>query len=396
VAVGGALDASLDFIVGSRTPTSKGCIQLWEVPVECLDVAKEPLTQPRLDVVLCHDFGTVFDLRWCPVGCYQKVGESDFPRLGVFAATFHDGSLRVFSVPHATALRSVFGCQDDLKNPLFVRLRPVFSSVLKEGTYTRVSWKVEGDRVLLATGTATGEAVVFDLSQLPDSTGLENIYPPIFFRKEHQFFLRSIAWAERSEQGGRFVTSGYDGKLMISNLDDYQESDVLRRHNGFLTDVLWRADLEGIFFACSDNTVRYIPDYDRTKNPISIVHRSGIWSLDASKHHTFIASASADGSVQIANVMRQRARDIKNIQVPVYRVLYNYEDPSALTFCENEPAQEAMFQKADMRFWPLECIIYAARFHPEAYASTWIVSGGRTGVVRIESTYRDKAEQIGR
>ncbi|KAI3658601.1 hypothetical protein MP638_006272 [Amoeboaphelidium occidentale] len=400
IAVGGSNDVSIEFTIGSRTVSTKGCIQLWQVPKDILNVTEKmenlDSLKPELKIVICHEFGTVFDLRWVPTGCYQTAEESDFPRIGVFAATFHDGSIRAFAVPHYECLKKLATEKSIIGDTLYITMNPVFSSVSKEGTFTRVNWKVEGEKVLLATGTAAGEVIVFDLSSLFDASGAENIFYPLMAKREHQFFLRSIAWSDNPEHGRKFVTSGYDGKLVISNADNFQDTESLRKHTGFLTDVLWRSQFDGILYACSDNCVRIIPDTDHQRSSLVIVHKSGIWSLDATKHHTFVASSASDGCVQICNIIRNRAKECRNVQVPIYRVVYEYSNPNNIVFCENEPVNDAVYSKQDMQLWPLECIVYSTRFHPEDYACTWLVSGGRSGIVRIETCYREKDQNVGR
>ena len=51
------------------TVTYKNCVQLWKLK---LSVKQEP-EEPLLDVCILHDFGAVYDLKWCPYGVYEEV-----------------------------------------------------------------------------------------------------------------------------------------------------------------------------------------------------------------------------------------------------------------------------------------------------------------------------------
>ena len=56
-------------------------------------------TAPFLKLLLVHSYGRVWSLAWCPSGCYDE------SRLGVLAASFSDGTVRVFGIPHPQTLR---------------------------------------------------------------------------------------------------------------------------------------------------------------------------------------------------------------------------------------------------------------------------------------------------
>ena len=57
------------------------------------------------------------------------VGKSDLRRLGLLAAGFGDGALRVLGIPHPDSLRERFGVQDD-NEPLFGKAFAFFNNAL--------------------------------------------------------------------------------------------------------------------------------------------------------------------------------------------------------------------------------------------------------------------------
>jgi hypothetical protein len=91
-----------------RDPRMASSIQIWSVP--SLDSitstsSKSGPTKPHVSLLLCHDFGVVYDLKWNP---FDLIGEDDQERLGYLAATFGDGSCRVFDVPNPDLKKKKF------------------------------------------------------------------------------------------------------------------------------------------------------------------------------------------------------------------------------------------------------------------------------------------------
>ncbi len=97
----------------------------------------------------------------------------------------------------------------------------------------------------------------------------------------------------------------------------------------------------------------------------------------------FLASASADATVQICNIMRSLIKGYTCIQVCVYKI---EPEPDGVVFYEHFPNREFKKTITNSVMLPLESIVEHVRWHPQAGASTWLASGGRAGLVRVEST----------
>ncbi|KAI7900967.1 uncharacterized protein BX663DRAFT_438154 [Cokeromyces recurvatus] len=70
LAVGGYKGNSEEHIeMNQRQPTGayKNCIQIWRMILS----VEVPYEEPVLDLCLLHDYGVIFDLRWCPYGVYE-------------------------------------------------------------------------------------------------------------------------------------------------------------------------------------------------------------------------------------------------------------------------------------------------------------------------------------
>lgn len=83
------------------TGTYKNSIQIWK-----LRLSPHEQVDPILDICLLHDYGVIFDLKWCPYGTYEEQDTTDgLAKLGILAFTCGDGTLRMVVVPHPDAVR---------------------------------------------------------------------------------------------------------------------------------------------------------------------------------------------------------------------------------------------------------------------------------------------------
>ncbi len=107
LAIGTRATTNEDHVVLAARKAGPGCIQLWKMPTESGAL-------PALDMCILHEFGSVWDLSWCPYGGFEAkvpVADGALPRLGILAASFTDGSVRMFAVPHPGALREQLGTE---------------------------------------------------------------------------------------------------------------------------------------------------------------------------------------------------------------------------------------------------------------------------------------------
>lgn len=72
---------------------NKGLVQFWNLGALSLGDGDSGNVRPRLEFCLAHDFGYVYDMEWCPSGCY------DDARLGLLAVACSDSHVYVYSVP---------------------------------------------------------------------------------------------------------------------------------------------------------------------------------------------------------------------------------------------------------------------------------------------------------
>jgi hypothetical protein len=63
----GSVDEHLSLDEIQPTGTYKNAIQIWKLKL----TTQLPSQEPMMDLCLLHDFGVIYDLKWCPYGTYQ-------------------------------------------------------------------------------------------------------------------------------------------------------------------------------------------------------------------------------------------------------------------------------------------------------------------------------------
>ncbi len=116
----------------------------------------------------------MWDLKWCPtrastwdlayVNSESDGDTNSIPhaerrniveRLGLLAAAFSDGCVRIYSVPYPPHLHQ--NQQHDLDHwPIFVELEPVATLRLYESNVTSINWSPHGHHELLLAGYSDG------------------------------------------------------------------------------------------------------------------------------------------------------------------------------------------------------------------------------------------------
>ncbi|CAG8784390.1 30588_t:CDS:10 [Gigaspora margarita] len=333
-------------------------IQIWKI--DCQDDATS-IEDPKLDIVICHEYGCTFDLQWCPYGAqdnckdaFEGQSEHFIPKLGILAASFSDGSIGIFAIPKPDYVRHKFGLSQDSNKPLFVKiLKPLLVLSLPQVLCWTISW---GGHKKIATGCTNGDIAIWDIEDILTS----NITNKNLSDLE--------AW-NSMENPSHTLSCGHDGRLLIFNEREPWFKNMIQRIRAFIMTTCWPCHYGGIAFADTDNT-----------------------RISASYFHPFMASCSADGTVKMANICRLRDRHQKPIQVTLYRIGLD-EDQKTILFWDNIKSQETTATyhtpQAFSHFFKPEVSIQRIAWNPNLNAGTWIASGGTLGLVRVESADRE-------
>ncbi|KAL4218051.1 hypothetical protein ACF0H5_022789 [Mactra antiquata] len=107
IAVTGKLQHT-DLLIPDTKYIGPGVIQIWRTGITNNVITSSVI--PKLCYTIAHDYGLPTEMKWCPSGCYRtnvdKENAAVYTRLGLLAASFTDGTLRIFSLPHPKCIES--------------------------------------------------------------------------------------------------------------------------------------------------------------------------------------------------------------------------------------------------------------------------------------------------
>lgn len=295
----------------SPTPSFPASIQIWAF--DALENGKlDSSKSPRLEMVICTDWGALKQFRWCPIATADSVeaDEGNVIQLGLLAGIWSDGRLRILDVsyqkPHATSTETQF----------IHYARSAFEVSIPHTIPTCVHWL---SSTSLAVGTAAGTLAVWTLTR-------PNTFPPLTTIQAIQYNPQPWFYRHVADTYILTLTSGYPSRptyLSISTADGFGKLIDLRspipdtantsRGRIFSTAQAWHEHTQS--FLMSDEA------YLLRGNTIRRYY-SNIYSMRLDSHITCCATSpvhpgtligGADGMVAAGN--------------PVGRVLYAKETP---------------------------------------------------------------------
>ncbi|KAJ3180634.1 hypothetical protein HK101_009949 [Irineochytrium annulatum] len=288
----------------------RGYIQIWGAGAAVTDghESEESKEVPTLEMMLLHDYGCVYDLRWAPWGAYESVEHfkkddaappDALPRLGLLAVCFGDGTMRVLNIPHPSALRQKVRVPPNAC--LTVRIRKnLFRAQHPQSLLHRVAW---GSFDCLATGGIDGNITVWSLKDallgitheeplrkspadmdIDVDVGVDNsralqrmhlkpapIYTvpiPIVTFRAHDSSVRDVRWSDstlvRIEDGvppkppTDILSCGSDGRFVVHDLRDPWTRLQIYRARAIIQSIAWAPAANGLVFTDSDNGVRFM------------------------------------------------------------------------------------------------------------------------------------------
>uniref|UniRef100_A0A182MYI6 C2H2-type domain-containing protein n=1 Tax=Anopheles dirus TaxID=7168 RepID=A0A182MYI6_9DIPT len=163
------------------TPQPRKClIQIWNVgPIQNAALAmKFPTRCPQLAFAIACDYGPIWQIAFCPSGCYNDLARGDdFERLGLLAVAGSDGDVHLYALSRSMAGER----QADTTEapPRIVTLRPVlllslsFTTAARAGngpasdftrrSVVRLAWSRDKGHCVLAAGYSNGVVAVWNL-----------------------------------------------------------------------------------------------------------------------------------------------------------------------------------------------------------------------------------------
>ncbi|KAE8993468.1 hypothetical protein PR002_g20227 [Phytophthora rubi] len=221
--------------------SARSLIQIWAVPVNRPKVVgtgrlrngkagKTTTVKPRVVYAIDHESGVAWDLQWCPlVKKFPKAGRRE-KIMGILAACFGDGSMRVFEIPEVPGGRLQ---QDISKEGVVETNAPVVVARLPRILQLSVQWSPHNWNMLL-TGGSDGSVSLWNIKSAiseSDSSGAETNEPePIEPQRRFQdadtvgkqeafdwgcgwVAIRAVAWSPFDEH--LFATTGNDSVFKV-------------------------------------------------------------------------------------------------------------------------------------------------------------------------------------
>ena len=150
--------------MNGQKSSAKNMIQIWQVDGLQTPWVDRGHCDPsaKLALGICHDYGCVLHLEWCPrtstwedSSLWSQTGDVSF--LGVLAACFTDGSLRLFCVPHPSSVTDNYNANSP---PAFLSIKPFATLNIGDSSIYRSRWNVTFLSTNLIYGSSTGKKTI--------------------------------------------------------------------------------------------------------------------------------------------------------------------------------------------------------------------------------------------
>uniref|UniRef100_A0A4Y0BIB9 Uncharacterized protein n=1 Tax=Anopheles funestus TaxID=62324 RepID=A0A4Y0BIB9_ANOFN len=166
----------------------KSLVQIWNVgPIQNLGTTKITLRSPRLAFAIACEYGPIWQVAFCPSGCYNDPAQGDdLDRLGLLAVAGSDGDVHLYALSrsmaatesdNSTAAPRILPLQPVLLLSLSVTVGPQISpaSDFTGRSVVRITWSREKGHTVLAAGYSNGVVAVWNLAATsPLLCGMKN------------------------------------------------------------------------------------------------------------------------------------------------------------------------------------------------------------------------------
>ncbi|XP_069990195.1 uncharacterized protein [Penaeus vannamei] len=334
-----------------KSTLHEGLIQIWE----CTSEGKESGKHLKFVFGIAHEFGNVWSLAWCPSGAYEylegELASSQLKRLGLLAAAFSDGFIRIYVIPHPDDL----GLHEESK---IFQLQPKVTlspgkMYKDEAQCLHLDWYQGKGHADIAGALSDGVVCVWDirckstLLYVKDMHGNFTIYPRNSFQA-HNGVCSVVAFCNTT--GGRnLVTGGNDRTYKFWDLENTDMPLSINRR-GLVLDAVWLPHWAGCFVSFDDvyglsNTSSSFRECGffgiQSRNVLS--SNAPVWSLSGSDWLNAVVQGDSAGEVVIT-VQQQLFRNYENDKFPSKRKvpllsvrLEDLEQGSKVSFKPQEP-----------------------------------------------------------
>ncbi|CEI93818.1 hypothetical protein RMCBS344292_08044 [Rhizopus microsporus] len=363
------------------TGTYKNCVQLWKLK---LSVKQEP-EEPLLDVCILHDFGAVYDLKWCPYGVYEEVPEdtgNGLPKLGILAMACGDGTIRTLVVPHPDALRTSLNLNH---NTVYLRVKS--SRCTFAATNSKpltIQW---GGHKKLASGGTGNDVSIWNmesaLTQPTTRYGQHLIFSYVVLDSPS----KCITWRGQ-EDPYHIIVCGFDGQIQVIDIRDPCIPFTFMRSRGPVYAASWVGHAPMLLVAGSEDSVRGMTYYPGLTPCLTKYGNlpGPCWHLGTSEHHGQFLTATATGWLASANMYQYKGRVASLYHYYIYKLCYS-EETNTYVYIDGIgfKSQEEIAKTPQYELFTVgEVSLQRAVWNPNRRTAGFIASAGSAGLCRIE------------
>ncbi|KAF9901911.1 hypothetical protein EC991_005559 [Linnemannia zychae] len=435
IAIGGFPDTAENCIARDQLyPLGKqdahpNMIQIWSMNCNTNDQG-ELQGSPKTYLALCilHSYGAVFDLKWCPTGGYMNAASSDgdLHRLGILAAAFSDGTIRIFSVPEPRSLRAHLGIdtpEGSTPEPIYVEYPEPYATIrMGDICFMCINW---GTSERLAAGLTNGTIAVWDtklmLSQTKETLAEKDseYLDPIHLPQVHDVSVRCIDWLRSVDPTAVpwiLASSGYDGRIRYTDLHDIYVQIDIKTILGVPMASLFNPWAEAIVYCDFDFGGKMDQLYQESRGFRLFNAKGTIWDFSSSDYQPFVAAAISDGRVKISNPAYKAKRGYGMVQNNLYQVEEvlesangasqqepinlssqmevdgRVEKKSSFKYKEGEEREYISKTAGYLSFYGANVAVQKVQWSKCFHSAAWLASGSAGGLVRVDNTMLRKEE----
>ncbi|KAI9503440.1 hypothetical protein GGI25_001870 [Coemansia spiralis] len=353
LAVGGTTGSPLGQIYTEREKRP-GCVQIWHMDAQ----------HCALKTALVHAFGRCLMLRWCPITGTQVVG--------LLAAVFGDGFLRVIAVPHTQGAAAIEWPRS------LVEVRA------PHGIFTSIDW-IGIDHIV--AGTSRGAVTVWPVIGSPHPVLNHRMHQgAVTMVHAHCVAPSTVGFTKISLSQIHIFSTGCDGRIdrVSLGMPLRQRHPLVRVPSGVrATAVFWP---DSFVFVDADNNVRQFSGLLATGEPHSphILHGVGsIHYIAASLFHPFIAVAMGDGQLVVLNMEAKKKRG-----APVHRVVFELQQQEdGMVVCGEggmRRPEQPLGKNLEFAVFPQMVGVQACAWSRDPDSAHWVAAATAGGLLRID------------
>ncbi|KAF2843637.1 hypothetical protein M501DRAFT_925891 [Patellaria atrata CBS 101060] len=283
------------------TVPSPASIQIWSFNL--LEIEGEPRSfddsvSPRLEAVICTDWGPIKEFQWCPT-LRNVHGNEESIHLGILAGVWGDGKLRILNIDLPTRNQA----PDTAPQNIHIT-SAAFESQAPESIFTCLTWLSYNH---IAAGCANGSVAVWDLTAT--FSGYSRSWPsnpkPWFYQNLHDTFILKIESGYPSRPH-LICTSSMDGFLRLTDIRSPTADSLFGGRNRLANICLSWQDITQSFISADDTYMLRMYPLRRFFSTLGAGRLdSNATSVATSLLHPGVLTACLDGTVIALNSLRK-------------------------------------------------------------------------------------------